>query len=148
MITSKAIRDFNKELNFFGKTLVPRELTKLVKVIAFSAFARIVFKTPVDTGRARGNWQITIGAPSFDLIGDADALDAALASFGDESAQAQAVLKDLKPFEIVFINNNVSYIEFLEDCTSDQAPEGMVVETFEELIQIFPNRGGSNATIN
>ena len=151
MITNAAIRKFNKELDFFAKTLIPAEVTKLVKAIAFEVFARVIFKTPVDTGRARGNWQITIGQAALGVIGLEGAQDNAFASFQDEAAdisQAASVLQNLNPFETVFITNNVPYIEFLEDGSSDQAPSGMVAETFEEVIQIFPDRGGPRATLN
>lgn len=148
MITNSAIRRFNKELNFFGKTLMPEALTTLVKAIAFEIFARVIFKTPVDTGRARGNWQISIGQPILSVLGLDSAQDNAFAGFGEEGQAAASVLQNLNPFDVVFISNNVPYILFLEDGTSDQAPFGMIAETFEEVIQIFPERGGPSASLN
>ena len=44
-----------------------------------------------------------------------------------------AALKKLKPYKVVFISNNVDYIEFLEEGSSKQAPNGMVAVTVEEL---------------
>ena len=148
MIKNADLRRFNRELQEFGKKLVPEELTKLVKAIAFEAFARIVFKTPVDTGRARGNWQISIGQPIFDEIELDQAQDIALSDIGNEGVRAAQVLQNLNPFEVVWISNNVPYIEFLEEGSSRQAPQGMVAETFSELIQLFPEIGGPRASLS
>ena len=34
-----------------------RKLNKIVKVAAMELFKSVIMMTPVDTGRARGNWQ-------------------------------------------------------------------------------------------
>ena len=34
-----------------------------IRVATSEVFSNIIQMTPVDTGRARGNWQCTIGAP-------------------------------------------------------------------------------------
>ena len=52
--------EFEGDLDAFAKQ-VGIDYTKVVKHIAFDLFGRIVKKTPVDTGRARASWNITIG---------------------------------------------------------------------------------------
>jgi len=80
-------------------------------------------KTPVDTGRARGNWQLTIDDP------------AVLEKYSDRPIEeGMATLKTLGIFQVVFITNNVPYIVYLEKGSSSQAPNGMVEITLQELL--------------
>jgi len=46
-------------------------------------------------------------------------------------------MKDLKINSIVVLTNNVEYIDILEEGGSQQAPEGMMSITIEELSQMF-----------
>jgi len=106
--------------------------TTVMKKVALDCYIRVAMRTPVDTGRARGGWQMSgsgIGS------GDSGALDptptgtpnpgfagADVSSIGEEGA---------------FIFNNVVYIIPLEYGHSKQAPAGMVrvtVAEFNEMI--------------
>src|SRR5512143_856875 len=54
-----------------------------VRKIAFDLFTRIVFHTPVDTGRLRGNWQVAWDNPTMAQLdrtdkGGGSTLDAGL----------------------------------------------------------------------
>ena len=120
-----SLERFNAEIDAFSKDLTQVQLVLLQKAVAIEAFTRIVQKTPVDEGRARGGWQMTIGTPAENET----------RILGEPPVPS---LSELGPFQIVYIANNVPYIVFLEDGTSKQAPEGMVAETFEELILLFP----------
>jgi len=125
------LKQFNKEVDVFVKTLVPEKVVLLQKKIVLEALKRLVMKTPVDTGRARGNWQVTIGRPATAAI---DAVDK---SGGDTIKKGLAAIGDLPPYQVVWISNNVDYIEFLEEGSSRQAPEGMMSLTLEELNILF-----------
>ncbi len=130
-----SLERFKREVNEFSRNLTDREFVLFHKKIVLEALSRIVQKTPVDTGRARGNWQINIGAPSRSKL---DAADTSRAP-GDTSTTADQIskLSGLLPFAVVYISNNVEYIEYLEDGTSKQSPRGMVMVTIEELIGMF-----------
>lgn len=79
--------------------------------------------TPVDTGRARGNWQIGIGNdPTSELERKGYA--------GGEELQK---LDNLESEETIYISNNLSYIRRLEYGWSKQAPQGMVGVTVSHL---------------
>jgi len=123
-----SLERFNKEVDAFSKNLTQVQIVIFQKAIAIEAFSRIVQKTPVDTGRARGGWQMTIGAPAEEET----------FNLGEPPVPEL----NLGPFEIVYIANNVPYIIFLEEGRpgpgSPQAPNGMVAETFEELLLLFP----------
>lgn len=124
------LRQFNIEINNFCKK-VPGMVTEIQKKIVLESLRQIVLSTPVDTGRARGNWQVTIAQPSEAVLDNGDKNGIATITKG------LAVLTALPSFQVVYIANNLEYIEFLEDGTSKQAPEGMVSMTVEELRHMF-----------
>lgn len=90
-------------------------------------FSKVVKKTPVDTGRARGNWQTTIGSPAS---GEIERLDRSGAASVSEvvSVVGRSGLTD-----VVFLTNNLPYIGVLEYGHSRQAPRGMVRTSIAEF---------------
>lgn len=96
-----------------------QDIDKVRKVIAFETYKSIVEKTPVDTGRARGNWQIGIGKDITEEI-ERYCPNA-------ENAETEPVkLNYVNGDESIYISNNLPYIVALEYGHSNQAPQGMV----------------------
>lgn len=124
---STSAKLFNQELERFAQTLGPTQVVPFQKKVALDLLARIVRKTPVDTGRARGNWQTTINVFSNE--------ERFSASPGNDAVIA---LTSMPAFAIVYITNNVPYIKFLEQGSSSQAANGMVAVSLEEMRAIFP----------
>jgi hypothetical protein len=93
--------------------------------LTLEATKRIVLRTPVKTGRARGNWQVTSGSPA---VGELDRLDP-----GGTAATEEAAVLDIKYGDASYVVNNLPYIDALEHGSSTQAPEGMVGITVAEL---------------
>lgn len=93
------------------------------KNIAMTAYTSISARTPVDTGRARGNWQIGINKDPQDQ----------LERKGFGSNEELPKLKLAKADDTIYISNNLPYINRLEYGSSKQSPNGMVGVTFEEL---------------
>ena len=130
--TAAHVKQFNAEVEGFSKNLFSTQLVAFHKKITLEVFRRIVLKTPVDTGRARGNWLIGIGSVPQGVLDR-------LAS-GDGSGvvfEELAKLASLQPFSIVWITNNLDYIEFLEQGSSRQAPNGMVALSLAEVGEIL-----------
>lgn len=148
-------KEFGDQVLRISKQLTQDELVLFQRKIVLEALQRIVLKTPVDTGHARLNWQVTIGVPAGTEIqgqGGAPNIGTALAA-----------LATLKPFQVVYVSNPVPYIQVLEEGgfvpsdpgpSSDprpgrlgrilvrggysvQAPQGMVSVTVAELLAIF-----------
>lgn len=93
----------------------------VLKAAILELFARIVERTPVDTGRARGNWQIDLDAKSGASLLATDK------SGRETIARAMAKLDKLdKNSRVVLITNNLAYIKALEYGHSRQAPSGMI----------------------
>jgi hypothetical protein len=122
---------FNAEVREFTNKMLPHELVVFHKKLVLQALRGIVKRTPVDTGRARGNWQVTIGSPASDIVDGTDK------SGGTTIAQGLATVVGLRPFSIVWLTNNLPYAVSLEGGWSGQAPVGMVAVTIAELQTMF-----------
>lgn len=120
-------RQFGLALAEFARKLPAEHLVPFHKKITLEALARIVRRSPVDTGRFRGNWQTSIGQPA---AGTVEKLDP---SGSDALREGASAIADLQPFSITYLANNLPYAERLEDGYSEQAPSGMVALTFAEL---------------
>jgi hypothetical protein len=101
---------------------------KAVRTTGFELVRRVVNKTPVDTGRLRGNWQATIDAPATGTI-----------ELEDKAGQAtiQSAMPAIKQMtgRVFWLSNNLPYarrIEY-EGHSSIKAPAGMVRVSIAEL---------------
>lgn len=102
-----------------------RNVDEAVKAVAKGVTIGVVDGTPVDTGRARSNWQVSTGTAN----------QATVQPFApgrhlgrDESSNANAAINQAnriinlrKPYEPLFIQNNVDYIQKLNTGHSAQA---------------------------
>ncbi len=122
-----SLAQFNAAVDDFTDKLIPEQVMLVQKKMALETLRRIVMKTPVDTGRARGNWQTTI-----DTVPDAEKFS------GNPVGDGANIITASQPFVAIYISNNLPYIERLEDGYSAQAPNGMVGLTIEELRTMFP----------
>lgn len=92
---------------------------RIVRTATLELFSGVIRSTPVDTGRARGNWQTSVSAPKD---GQSERLDpsggAALAEVNASTPPGAG--------QVTYLANNLPYIERLEYGHSKQAPNGMV----------------------
>lgn len=112
-----------------------RKADQAMRGLALELTGRIVRRTPVDTGRARGNWHADIGRPRRTVT---DAVDP---SGGGTIAAASAATAQLAVGRSWFLTNGLPYIRRLEDGWSLQAPSGMVKVTIAELRQLARDIG-------
>lgn len=93
----------------------------------------VVMATPVDTGRARGNWVCEVG-------GDAGGRETGrLDKDGDATLRAIAeALEGYKAGDRISVANSLPYIIALEYGSSAQAPNGMLrlaAQRFQDIIR-------------
>jgi hypothetical protein len=101
-----------------------RKAEMVVRASALSVGASLVRRTPVDTGRAKGNWVPGIGAANTSTSAN---------SSGDAAVSAiNQTLQAWRPGQTIYITNSLPYIKRLEDGWSKQAPAGMVRLTVVE----------------
>jgi len=90
---------FAADIQNFNKKYEER-MTLVLKKVAFDLFRKVILKTPVDTGRARGNWMVGINkipiAMAIGVDKKADVLsrivsDISTAKAGDSVAMANTL---------------------------------------------------------
>lgn len=106
-------------------------VSQLIRKVALAADQAAVLATPVDTGRARANWILSIGSPSAEIVEPVASGTEGSGARGSANAQraldqAASTLSTRPAGASVTIVNNVEYITFLNDGTSKQAPHGML----------------------
>ena len=88
-------------------------------------------RSPVDTGRFRGNWQLGIGSLPGGVL---ERLDP---DGGTVRAEVRAAVPEQASGLVYYIANNLPYTQMLENGWSKQAPSGIVgltVVEFQSLV--------------
>lgn len=111
--------------------VVEEQLSQRVRVIAMALLNEIVLRSPVDTGRFRGNNIVSVGAPVYTSTTNADK------SGGDTIQRGLSVMTGLEPYTQVFIQNNLPYAVPLEDGHSQQAPAGIYAVSFNGVAEAY-----------
>lgn len=111
--------------------VVEEQLSQRVRVIAMALLNEIVLRSPVDTGRFRGNNIVSVGAPVY---ASSENLDPS----GSETIQrGLSAMSGLEPYTQVYIQNNLPYATALEDGHSKQAPGGVYAVSFNGVSQAY-----------
>ena len=95
-----------------------KEIEKQLRAKSLKAFADVKLMTPVDTGQARNSWYIGYTERYFD---------------GEQGSTSNITIltpKD-KPQEII-VTNGVTYIQFLNNGHSQQAPIKFIESAFKK----------------
>jgi hypothetical protein len=127
----------------FGKNMkrrasdAERNVDKVIREVALIADRELVLQTPVDTGRARSNWIVTIGRPSTEVISPYS--PGSKGSSGSENAnaaiaQGSLVIAQRRSGEDISISNNVPYIGLLNQGSSAQAPAQFVQAAVQRAV--------------
>lgn len=125
-------------LNQFGDKIkrvavnVPKNADEIVRKVALAADQTIVTATPVDTGRARANWQVGIGAAP---AGTVEYSGGGSGAAGYAIGVAQNVVTAYKgqPGGIWLVNN-LPYIQRLNEGWSAQAPAKFVEQAIDTAV--------------
>lgn len=130
------LRNFELEIEKYLTEDVPQEANLLARAVGAEALRRLVYRTPVKTGRARGAWFVSVDDRNYDQA-LADAAGNPTRSDAQAMNEGIGVINGSKPFQSIILQNNVEYIEALEDGSSTQAPSGMLAVTAAELQAVF-----------
>lgn len=125
--------DFSKRIAVLAVSL-EEGVHRTVRKAALAADQAIVLATPVDTGRARANWVVSINAPasgerpmpSSPAAGASEALEQGrevVGRYGTNSSHSA-----------IHITNNLPYIGRLNAGSSAQAPAGFVEEAVQAAV--------------
>lgn len=107
------------------------DIETVVRKTAIDMFGRIIMRSPVDTGRFRNNWYVSIGGPSSRTTENVDP------SGSNAMARVAEAAARYKLGDTIYMTNSLPYAWRLETGWSKQAPAGMVGITVAEFQQIF-----------
>jgi hypothetical protein len=106
---------------------VPVNAEKAFKKIVLDMYTRVAKRTRVDTGLARGNWQVAVGSPPTTAI-----------SRRSKTVDPTIALRELADYDIrkeqsVHIVNHLHYIQPLENGTENREGDHMLSRTVAEF---------------
>jgi len=119
---------FVMSLDKFRET-VPDKFGQIMRKVTIDMTGRIVQRSPVDTGRFRGNWYASVGQPKLITTFNTD-------KTGQQTirrANSAIGLFDPEKEQDIWITNSLPYAIRLENGWSGQAPAGMVGVTVTEF---------------
>jgi len=125
--------DWSPNLKLFAKS-IEVDLTKVLKKVGFDVLRGVIQKTPVDTGRARSSWELTVDKEN---VNPPPASGTSFNGVGEAIAKGTAELQNVGPYSTIIVSTNLDYMEYLENGSSKQAPNGMVAITLEEVKASF-----------
>ena len=114
--------NFSRRVSLHGKQIPEEGIVEIHRALHIEAGRRLIFRSPVDTGRFRNNWQTGVSeAPT----GEQNA--------PNPLARGEAKVARLQPFVLTTWVNNVPYAGRLENGWSSQAPNGLLRITAAEI---------------
>jgi hypothetical protein len=119
-------RDFDQWVKGYVRKY-PDEQGKALRNVMLNLLGRIVPRTPVDTGRARGGWYPYADHAGAPVVGGGPG-----AAQGRSEGSFREDLDGANQF--IEVTNGVPYIKRLEYGYSTQAPAGMVRVSMRELL--------------
>lgn len=121
-------KEFARRMRKLGEN-VEKNANAAVRKAALAIDTTVVLSTPVDTGRARSNWQVSLNAPAQGTLPaykPGSAGDTGAANTQAAIQQGATAIAAQRPGDEVHITNNLPYIGRLNDGWSAQAPAGFV----------------------
>jgi len=119
------------ELDKFADEEVPETVLEITQKLALQGLRGVVLKSPVDTGRFMGNWTVAAERVSLSTTTKVDKTG------GSTINKGSALIFQLKPYQRVFISNNLPYALVLEFGGLNRRPNAMVALTAAELEILF-----------
>lgn len=113
--------------------LLDDEINDVIQVIGTYCLRGIVQKSPVDTGRFRGNWIVSNNTPDMSTKTQTDKSGSRVINEGTTKISTF----DYKTQSTIYIQNNLPYANRLENGWSKQAPKGMVSITVNNANQKY-----------
>lgn len=120
--------------------LIPVNVDRALKETVLVIDQILITSTPVDTGRARANWIVGLGPSTAAIDAYAPGKNGNTAGANAEAALAQA--QDFlsgTDAQVIYISNNLSYIQYLNEGSSKQAPAGFIEAAVQAGVDYVKN---------
>jgi len=119
------LKRFGKRIDKLSNEMIIK-IEKVQRAVALVVVSDLILNTPVDEGRARSNWQASLGKPEK---GKVDAFNEGKKLGIGEISNATAAIDEANriiaghlPSQDIYITNNLKYIGLLNDGSSEQQP--------------------------
>lgn len=113
------------------KEKTEKKYLQVKRAVVIELFSSVIMDTPVQTGRARGNWQISENTPAEGVV----------ERMGHQVAIQEVVKHARNGVRVdskTWLSNNLPYIVSLEmGASKDQAPAGMVRKNMTRVNRII-----------
>lgn len=121
---------FTVDLTRF-KLKTEQQMGQVVRKIVLDLHARLVMRSPVDTGRFRANNSVSLNSLPSDATLEFDK------SGGVTIIRAAGAIAAYKLGDTIFLYNNVEYALALEYGHSQQAPQGCYRISVQDIVSHF-----------
>lgn len=113
-LREQSVREMDAVLTRIGREEPAKRLSLVMRRVGLDLLDRIIRRTPVDTGRARGNWQVSLGSPAGGVLEVNDK------GGQDARRRGKAVLDAYvafggNPYTVIWLSNNLPYVVVLEE---------------------------------
>lgn len=138
---------FGGDLQRFADRAMGR--TELVfKKVALEVMGRTIMRTPVDTGRLRSNWLLTLDQPASGTTESDGSGEPTARPDGGGTGPARELLGPAIDAanlnNVIWLTNNLPYAGVIEyDAHSKQAPAGMVRVSVREFADVVREVAGT-----
>jgi hypothetical protein len=119
--------NFNLQLRREAEKITIDDQSKFLRAVALKALTKFIKRTPVLTGRLKGNWQVGVNDEPEHPVETEDKPG------GTTIAKGNAQIAQAGPYSVIYIVNNLPYASFIENGGSKKEPAGMVKVSLEEL---------------
>lgn len=123
---------FNADLQKFADQ-IGADIVTVEKKVALEVLSKVTERTPVDTGRARANWNVSLGSPDLSTTPDGIYSDYQNSPGTAAQQKGQQTLAGLQKPEVVWIANGLPYIQKLNEGSSVQASANFVEQSIAEV---------------
>lgn len=128
---------FKDRVNGLYDRKVIKPLEKRVRAVAIFLDSELVNTTPVDTGRARMNWQVGLNTALTGIIPWSDESKKDTSFIPARQNDAIKGISGYKVTDTIYISNNLPYIETLNAGSSKQAPAGFVQNAIQRAKRLL-----------
>jgi hypothetical protein len=123
-VANYTIRKFKADIDEWIEA-AENNLFEIVEVSCEQVIRDLVMLSPVDTGRFRGNWQITFNEPALYALNEYDKQGGATINAGRRALSTYVNTRGVGITSIYF-SNMLVYANALEHGYSQQAPAGVL----------------------
>lgn len=134
------LRDLAKYLDDLSKQ-VTVGTERVMRATGLAAHSAVVLATPVDTGAARSNWQVTLASPAQGIR--PSLVPGEKGSTGGQAASAvltegqQRIGGFTLSAGTINLTNNLPYIQRLNEGWSNQAPSNFVETAVQNAVNVI-----------